>query len=79
MSLVSTILIWREGETLCARLTTNVNKSRMLARLTDLGIVDSVDEIHAFFGDRADGGNGYDLVWKQHVRWSDVSTMLARL
>lgn len=79
MSLVSTILIWREGGELFSRITTNASKPRLLARLADLGILESVDDIHAFFGDRADGGNGYDLKWKVHVRWDELPRLLGRL
>ncbi len=79
MALVSCILIWNDGKSLCSRLTTNVSKKRLLARLADQGILESVAEIHAFFGDRVEGGNGYDLVWKDHVRRENLPAILGRL
>lgn len=79
MPLVSTILIWREGTTLYSRITTNVSRPRLLARLAALGLLESLDEIHAYFGDRADGGNGYELKWKDHVRWDDLPHLLGKL
>jgi hypothetical protein len=68
MSLVSVIWNWQEGDRLYSRLTTNVGRKRFLARLAALGLLDSVEEIHAYFEDRADGGNGYEVLWKAQVR-----------
>ena len=79
MPVVSTILIWREGTTLYSRITTNVDRRQLLARLAALGIVEWVDDIDAYFADRADGGNGYELKWKPHVRWDDLPLLLGRL
>ncbi len=79
MPLVSCILIWRQEGAPCSRLTTNASKRRLLTRLADLGLLESVLEIHAFFGDRAEGGNGYDLVWNENVQWSELPGVLARL
>lgn len=55
MSIVSEIWTWQEGERIYSRLTTNVCAKRLLARLTALGILESVETIHAYLGDRADG------------------------
>jgi hypothetical protein len=75
MSLASVIWNWQEGARLYSRLTTNVGRKRFLARLSVLGLLDSVDSIHAYFEDRADGGNGYEVLWKNHVRLEDLGRL----
>ena len=79
MPLASTIMIWREIGNLCSRLTTNARKEKVLAKLEAFGLLQSVQEIHAFFGDRAAGGNGYDLVWKTTVTWDDLRAILPKV
>ena len=76
MSLVSVIWNWQEGDRLYSRLTTNVGRKRFLARLCALGLLDSVEAIHAYFGDRADGGSGYEVLWKAHVRLEDLGPLV---
>jgi hypothetical protein len=72
MNLASEIWNWQEGERLYSRLTTNVRRERLLARLRALGLLESAETIHAYFGDRALGGNGYEILWKDHVCWEDL-------
>ena len=79
MGLASVVFTWQDGNRLYSRLTTNVGRVRLLARLKSLGILESVDTIHAFFEDRSVGGSGYELLWKQHVRWEQLGELLVRL
>ena len=79
MSIVSEIWTWQEGERIYSRLTTNVSAKRLLARLTVLGLLESVETIHAYFGDRADGGNGYELLWKRQVTWDELGKVLTKI
>ncbi|MBI1831472.1 MAG: hypothetical protein HYR84_08485 [Planctomycetes bacterium] len=79
MSFVSEIWTWQEGERIYSRLTTNVSAKRFLARLTALRLLESVETIHAYFGDRADGGNGYELLWKRTVTWEDLQVSLPKI
>ena len=72
MNLASVIWNWQEGERVYSRLTTNVGRERLLSRLRALEMLDLVETIHAFFGDRVYGGNGYELQWKECVRLDDL-------
>jgi hypothetical protein len=72
MSLASEIWNWQEGERVYSRLTTNVGRERLLARLRAVGLLEMVATIHAYFGDRVYGGNGYEILWKEHVRLEDL-------
>ena len=47
--------------------------------MTTLGLLESVETIHAYFGDRADGGNGYELLWKRHVTWDELGKVLTKI
>ena len=77
MSLVSVILNWQEGNRVYSRLTTNICREKLIARLRALNLLDSVESIHAYFGDRAYGGNGYELLWQGHVRMEDLRRLAA--
>ena len=77
MSLASVILNWQEGDRVYSRLTTNVGRKKMIARLSAIGMLGMVETIHAYFGDRVDGGNGYELLWKPHVRFGDLGRLVA--
>ena len=79
MNIVSEIWTWREGDRIYSRLTTNVCAKRFLARLTSLGLLESAETIHAYFGDRADGGCGYEVLWKQHVSWEFLGKVLTKV
>ena len=79
MSIVSEIWTWQEGDRIYSRLTTNVCAKRFMARFTALGLLDSVETIHAYFGDRADGGNGYQVMWKSGVSWDFLRENLPRV
>ena len=72
MSLASVIWNWQEGDRVYSRLTTNVGRKKLIARLSAIGMLDMVETIHAYFGDRVDGGSGYELLWKAHVRFEDL-------
>ena len=79
MSIASEIWTWQEGDRIYSRLTTNVCANRFLARLTALGLLESVETIHAYFGDRADGGNGYELLWNRQVKCDDLGKVLTKI
>ena len=72
MNLASVIWNWQEGERVYSRLTTNVGRDKLLARLRALRLLDLVDTVHAYFGDRVYGGNGYEILWKEHVNLDDL-------
>ena len=75
MSLASVIWNWQEGDRVFSRLTTNVGREKLIARLRALGLLESVESIHAYFGDRVDGGSGYEVLWKRSVRLSDLGRL----
>lgn len=75
MPLASEIWTWEEGNRLYSRLTTNVPSSKFIARLVALDLLEFAETIHAYFGDRADGGNGYEILWKDYVRWSHLKKL----
>jgi len=72
MNLASVIWNWQEDGRVYSRLTTNVGRARLLARLRGLGMLDLIETIHAYFGDRVDGGSGYEVLWKECVRLDDL-------
>lgn len=76
MPLVSVIWTWHEGGRLYSRLTTNVSANRLLAKLSAVDLLANVETIHAFLADRADGGNGYEVLWKPHVNWDDLKNLV---
>ena len=76
MPLVSEIWTWEEGDRLFSRLTTNAPTSKFIARLVKLNLLESVETIHAYFGDRVDGGSGYEILWKDYVRWTDLKKLV---
>ena len=76
MGMVSVILIWQEEGRIYSRLTTNVRRERLVAKLSALGLLDAIEALQAFFGDRADGGSGYEVRWKEHVQWDDLQILI---
>ncbi len=76
MPLVSVIWTWQEGDRILSRLTTNVSAKRLLAKLAALSLLDSVETVHAYLADRADGGNGYEVLWKAQVDWDDLKNLI---
>ena len=79
MNIVSEIWTWQEGDRIYSRLTTNVCQKRFLARLTALNLLNLVETIHAYFGDRVDGGCGYEVLWKREVSWERLGHVLTRI
>lgn len=75
MNLASVIWNWQQGDRVYTRLTTNVARKKLIARLSAIGMLDMVDTIHAYFGDRADGGNGYEVLWKVGMRLGDLGRL----
>ena len=75
MSLASEIWNWQEGDRVYSRLTTNVGRKKLIARLSAVGMLGMVETIHAYFGDWADGGSGYELLWKADVRFEDLGRL----
>lgn len=79
MSLISQIwTIERQGR-LHSYVTTNVETMKLLAHLRRRRVLDSVETVHAYFGDRAEGGCGYEILWKSHLQWSDLSEIFRKL
>jgi hypothetical protein len=76
MNLASEVFTWEHEGRLYFRVTTNVVARRLLARLAALGLLESAESVHAFFGDRVHGGNGYEVVWKKHVRWDELRELV---
>ena len=79
MSLVSEIWTFENQGRLHSFLTTNVGTDRFLAHLKRRSVLDSVETVHAYFGDRAQGGSGYEILWKFHVQWSDLEEIFRKL
>jgi hypothetical protein len=77
MNLASEIWTWHDGNRMYSQITTNVNCDRLLARLRSLGLLVMAETIHAYFGDRVYGGNGYEVLWKEHVRLDDLQRLVA--
>jgi hypothetical protein len=77
--MVSEIWTWQEGERVYSRLTSNVYRKAFLAKLQAVGLLDWADTIHAYFGDRAEGGNGYEVLWKTGVCWECLQTKLPKV
>jgi hypothetical protein len=67
MPLVSVFWTWQEGGRMYSRLTTNVPARRLL---------EHVETVHAYLADRANGGNGYEVLWKAHVDWDDLKNLV---
>jgi hypothetical protein len=78
MTFVSEIWTWTENGRLYSRLTTNVPSRKLLSKLTRLGLLKWAETIHAYFDDRVYGGNGYEILWKEFTRLTDLEN-LARL
>lgn len=76
MGFVSEIWTWLESDRLYSRLTTNVARRPFLAKLTDLGMLRFAETVHAYFDDRANGGNGYEILWKASTQMSDLSNLI---
>jgi len=76
MSLASEILTWEQGNRLFSRVTTNAPTSKMIGRLAALDLLELAETVHAYFGDRADGGNGYEVLWKEYVQWDDLRKLV---
>ena len=76
MNIVSEIWTWQDGARIYSRMTTNVCAKQFLTKLRALKLLDSVETIHAYFGDRVDGGNGYEVLWQQHVTWDYLGKVL---
>jgi hypothetical protein len=76
MPLVSVIWTWQESGRMYTRLTTNVSAKRLLAKLAVVELLANVETIHAYLADRADGGNGYEVLWKAHVHWDDLTNLV---
>lgn len=77
MSLASEIWNWQEGNRVYSRVTTNVRREKLIARLRALGLLAMVETIHAYFDDRVYGGNGYEIVWKSQVSLEDLRSLVA--
>ena len=76
MTLASEIWNWQQGNQIYSRLTTNIGRERLIARLRALGLLESVASIHGYFEDRAQGGNGYEILWKEPVRLEDLRPLV---
>jgi hypothetical protein len=79
MSIVSEIMTVESEGRLRSYLTTNVGTERFLSYLKRRGILESAETVHAYFGDRAEGGSGYEILWKSHIRWADLVETFRKL
>lgn len=79
MSIVSEIWTWQQGDRLYSRLTTNVCARQFLAKLAAVKLLDSVETVQAYFGDRVDGGCGYEVLWKPGIDLESVRIPLMRM
>ncbi len=79
MNIVSEIWTWQEGERIYSRMTTNVCAKRFLAKLQALGLLTSAESVQAYFGDRVDGGSGYEVLWKNQVNLDYLHQTLTKL
>lgn len=79
MSLVSHIWTIESEGRLTSFVTTNVGTERFLAYLKREEILDSVEAVSAYFGDRAQGGTGYEITWKCHIQWCDLVETFRKL
>ena len=76
MSTASVIWNWQDGDRVYSRLTTTVGRTALLARLSAVGMLEMVETIHAYFGDRAQGGCGYEVTWQAQVRLEDLEALV---
>ena len=76
MNLASEVFTREHEGRLYSRVTTNVVARRLLARLTSLALLELAESVHAFFGDRVHGGNGYEVLWKKHVKWDELRELV---
>ena len=76
MNLVSEIWTWSENGRLYSSATTNVSSAMFVAKLARLGLLEFAETIHAFFDDRVYGGNGYEILWKDHVQMNDLENLV---
>lgn len=76
MTLASEIWTWHQGDRVYSRITTNVGRDRLIARLGAVELLALVETIHAYFGDRVYGGNGYEVLWKEYVRLDDLPRLV---
>ena len=76
MNLASEVFTWEHEGRLYSRVTTNVVACKLLARLVALDLLESAESVHAFFGDRVHGGNGYEVLWKMHVEWDELRELV---
>lgn len=79
MSLVSEIWTFENQGRLHSFLTTNAGTERFLAHLKRRSILGSVETVHAYFRDRAQGGSGYEILWKPGIRWCDLGEIFRKL
>ena len=79
LSLVSEIWTVENQGRLYSFLTTNVGTERFLAHLKRREILESIETVHAYFGDRAQGGSGYEILWKCHIQWCDLVEVFRKL
>ena len=79
MGIASEFLIWRGNGRIHCRVTTIVELAEMRARLAFVGLLESVEDIRAYFGDRVKGGSGYELLFKTHVTWDDLRREIVKL
>ncbi len=79
MAIASEFLIWRTNGRLFCRVTTNVGLCELRARLAFIGLLECVEDIRAFFGDRVEGGSGYELLFGGQVTWDELRRAIVRL
>jgi hypothetical protein len=79
MAIASEFLIWQDAAGLFCRVTTNVELDELRVRLAQVGLLDLVEDIRAYFGDRRKGGSGYELRFRRDATWETVRRRVVKL
>jgi hypothetical protein len=78
-SIASEILLFEIDGRLYAQATTNANNRQCLVRLEELGVLPLVEIVRPYERDRASGGNGIEIKFREKITRSDVREMMTKL
>ncbi len=73
-----TLLFVAQGR-LVSQVTTNATEERLRERLAAEGLGNLVEKVIPHTRDRALGGNGFEILWRENVSPTDVREGLSRL
>lgn len=79
MAIASDFVLWQVGSCVVCRVTTNADLDKLRARLEIVGLSDAVVDVRAYFGDRLNGGSGYELLFAPHMSWADVRRRVVKI